>query len=60
MQGGTGGSRGEEVGWGGRSGSKRLRGDSRRLNGTGFWNIRDCGTLRLDRDLGLRRRLWVV
>ncbi|CAK7310205.1 hypothetical protein VULLAG_LOCUS15215 [Vulpes lagopus] len=45
---------------GGRGGSKRLRGDGGRFNGTNFWNIRDCGTLRPDRDLGLRRRRWVV
>lgn len=43
--------------WGGggvRGGSKRLWGDGGRFNGTSFWNIRDCGTSRPDRDLGLR------
>lgn len=45
---------------GGRGGSKRLRGDGGRLKETKFWNIRDCGTLRPDQDLGLRRQRWVV
>lgn len=27
---------------------------------SGFWNIQDCGTLYLDRNLGLRRRRLVV
>lgn len=45
---------------GGRGWSKRLRGDGGRFNGTNFWNIRDCGTLQPDRDLGLRRLRWVV
>lgn len=47
-------------GGGGRGGSKRLRGDGGRFNGTRFWNIRDCDISRPDRDSGLRRRRWVV
>lgn len=37
-----------------------MRGDGGRLKETKFWNIRDCGTLRPDQDLGLRRQRWVV
>ncbi|XP_059530959.1 uncharacterized protein LOC132221047 [Myotis daubentonii] len=61
LPGGTGGSRGEEVVvGGGRGGSKRWWGHSGRLNRTDFWNIRDCGILQPDQDLGLRSWRWAV
>lgn len=46
-------------GWAG-VGSKRLWGHRGRLNRTDFWNLRDCGILQPDQDLGLRSRRWAV